>query len=499
MLVLGVAALVVVGAAQLAKDGSFWRDEASVAQSLLELSPLELFGALRGGQSFPRLYLAAVQGLKSLFGYETLVVRALPFCFFVLGSAAWGWLLHRRLREQPLLLLFGFLLSLVPAQWFVQAAMLKPYTLDVFAAMLPFLLPDDFYDSTLARGERRWRLFALTAVGALSYPFALASCGRVAGWWAARLPQKRLAVDPPAAGLFACGTLLFVGCLWLTDLRHTAELSGPLERFWQGCVLGAEGTDTRIALERLAFAWYTGETDFSRGGGLPQPLVSVLKLAFAAGVVRIAASMWLGARAGAQPPAAWGSRSLGHAALLCGLLLASLLVRYPVCPGRLTLFALLPLQVVTFEGFAWAAAGARRLPASRWLAVAAGLALVATAAPSSIRDANRMLHMAAPDDLRPALAIMRERPDLPVIATTCTTKQIETLPEGITHELFTAAPAARNAALANPEAWVLYVPAPHCRSEVKALRAASAAWTERWKPAYGARLALARFESPPPN
>ena len=66
LLIVGMIAIVGVGAAQLAKDGSLWRDEASVAVSLLTLSPLELFGRLDGGQSFPRLYLFAIAGMKAM-------------------------------------------------------------------------------------------------------------------------------------------------------------------------------------------------------------------------------------------------------------------------------------------------------------------------------------------------------------------------------------------------------------------------------------------------
>ena len=84
-LVIAVASgllMLALGANQLAKDGSFWIDEASVALSLLELSPGELFGRLVGGQSFPRFLLLAIDGLVGLFGYETLVARALPHLFF---------------------------------------------------------------------------------------------------------------------------------------------------------------------------------------------------------------------------------------------------------------------------------------------------------------------------------------------------------------------------------------------------------------------------------
>jgi hypothetical protein len=495
LLLAGGFAIFGVGAAQLVKDGSLWRDEASVAVSLLELSPLELLGNLDGAQSFPRLYLLAIAGLKSTFGYHTIVLRALPFAFFTLGTAGWLALLYSRLRREPLLLALGVLLTLIPAQWFIQAAMFKPYTFDVCAALVPFLLRDAFYDETLERGERAWRLVPLTLLCALSYPFALVLFARVVGWWVSGLSRGRVRIDPRGSALLAGGTLLFVAFVWVTDLRHTSEIGGILRSFWSTCVLLEPGSSAVEVLERFAFGWYTGDSAFSSGGGLPAPVAWLVRAGFTLGIVRIGLTIFRRDSAADESAPEWGSRSLGYAAVLCGVVCASILAGYPICAGRLTLFALLPLQIVTLEGFSWAAAGIARAPRGRWIATLAASAMLVAVAPTSLRDTLNHVQSAAPDDLRAGLELMRSRPTLPMITTSCTTKQIRTLPEEIDHEVFFVGPGGNlAAAIATGEAWLLHSPASFCSTQIRSLRVASTSWTESYKKRFASRLVHVEFK-----
>ena len=106
-------ALAGLGSHQFFKDGSFWLDEASLALSLLRLEPLQSFGPLIGGQSFPRLYLLAVHGLVDILGYQTLVVRLRPYIFFVAATFAWLRRLSERFRNQPQWIGLGALLAVV--------------------------------------------------------------------------------------------------------------------------------------------------------------------------------------------------------------------------------------------------------------------------------------------------------------------------------------------------------------------------------------------------
>ena len=219
-----VAIIAGVGVAQFAKDGSFWIDEASVAASLVQLSPSELFGRLVGGQSFPRWLLLAIRAATGLFGFETMVARALPQLFFLLGTAAWGRLLYLRFRASPLLVAIGGVLLLLPATWPVYGAMLKPYSLDVFLASIPFLLGDAFYDRALGpslgadsdgtRGAARLKLVAATLPVALSYPYALVLLARAGGWWLQRAATGRPRIDLAGTVAGISGLAGFTACLW---------------------------------------------------------------------------------------------------------------------------------------------------------------------------------------------------------------------------------------------------------------------------------------------
>jgi len=490
-------AISALGVLQLLEDGSFWIDEASVALSLLELPPLERLGPLVGGQSFPRLYLLAISGLVEAFGYETWVTRALPHLCFQLASLAWVRLLYLRFRDEPLLVALGGLLLVIPATWFVHAALFKAYTLDVLLASLPFLLRDDFYDRTLGRGESPVRLFALTAPGALSYPFAMALLARCGGWWLARASEGRGRVSARGLGVGLAGVALFAAAVWTTDLRHTQVLGDALRSFWSRCLVGAGDTGTPALLHRFAFGWYDGRADFSHGGGLDPLSLWIVEAGFALGLVALVASLFPRLRA---PGSEWGSRSLGCGVLIAGLPLASWLVGYPICAGRLTLFALLPLVLVTLEGAALAAAGLRRLPWGGFLAVGIGCALVAWIAPTSARDALARARAPAPQDLRPLLAKVRRQPALPILSNTCTRKQIETLPEGAPAPVYYVEEGGV-IAVAAPEphaAWFLYVPEPYCRRAVRKVIDGAERSTPHHAPEDEARLFELRFPKPGP-
>jgi hypothetical protein len=480
-----------LGLAQLLEDGSFWIDEASVALSLQQLEPRALFGPLVGGQSFPRLPLLAIRGLVGLLGYETWVARALPHLFFWLATLAWVRLLYLRFRAEPLLVALGALLILIPAPWFVYAAMLKPYTLDVLLAAVPFLLGDDFYDATLERGESPARLFGITALGALSYPFAMVLLARCAGWWLSRAAAGRPRVSPRGAAVLVAGVSLFAALLWQTDLRHTLALREGLRDFWRACLIG-EGTPTLALLDRFAFGWWDGRSDFSRGG-LGAPMLLVVRVGFALGAVRIALAV-SSRRRGAEAPG-WGSRSVGCALLVAGLPFASFALGAPICAGRLTLFAFLPLLLVTLEGFAFAGEELRRLPRGRLVAAAVAAALVAAVAPTSVREASRRALAGAPDDLRPLLERIRQDPGVPILTNACTRKQLETLPEGLpTEVLYIGEGGGVAVALREPpEAWLLFVPAKECQRPIERVREQAVAFTPHHAESDDARLYRVRL------
>jgi hypothetical protein len=309
-----------VGILQFFKDGSFWLDEASLAFSLLQLEPLQSFGPLVGGQSFPRLYLLAVHGLVGVFGYETMVVRFLPQLFFSAATLALLRLLFERFRNQPHWVALGALLLAVPANWFLYGAMFKSYTLDVFVSTIPFLLRDDFYDDVLVRGQQSWRLLVLGCLGVLSYPLLMVLLARVGGWWLQRFATGRGIIALRSVAFGSAGLAISAVWLWSMEFRHTLELGGELRSFWSPCLVGGADVDSFALLDRFLFGWFDGRAKFATSQVATLPLAA-LRLAFVAGFIRIVVT--LAPRGGLPAPSPWGSRSLGYAGLLAGLPIAS--------------------------------------------------------------------------------------------------------------------------------------------------------------------------------
>ncbi len=438
---LGLAAasllgMLVLGAARLLRDGSLWLDEASIAANLLSLGLFELFGPYPTGHSFPRLYLFLIALLERGLGYETLVLRALPFAAFVAGACAWQRLTYQRFRGRPLLLALVIALNFIPASWFAYGAMLKQYSLDVALGLIPFLLGDAFYVRVLlgdagssrasARPVRRWPGLLLLLPLLFSFTYVIALLGRfvgfVAGRWLAErqtLPARQLGV---AAGAMGAGVL----ALWLIDMRHTAG-SDALFRFWQKCIPGDDWTRTPEIIWGFITGWYR-VTPFGAREPLAEPLIIALALCLPLGayaVVRRAAAH--AARAGDD--VAWGTRSLGCLAVVLGLLAASFLVDYPLCSGRLTLFALFSLQMLTAEGLLAASEGIAHRTGTRALGALLLGALLVCLLPGAYRSAHFLLTADTPENVRPLLPIIETVPERVVVVAACSTRQVATLPE----------------------------------------------------------------------
>ncbi len=502
-----VAAIALLGVVQFAKDGSFWVDEASVAASLVQLSPTELFGRLLGGQSFPRWLLLSIQATTAVFGFETMVARALPQVFFLLGSAVWGRLLYLRFRGSPLLVAIGGLLLLMPTSWPVYGAMLKPYSFDVFLAALPFLLGDVFYERALVSREgpgkdarlARSKLFALTLPVALSYPFGLALLARVGGWWLKRAATGRPQLALPGALAGISGLALFAACLWWTDLRHTSDIASSLHLVWGRCVIGHPEADTLVLLDRFGVGWWQGAVEFARSGGVGAPVAMVLRVALVAGLLRVAF------RIRDVPDSRWGSRSLGFAVLILGLPVASWVIGYPICSGRLTFFALIAMVTIALEGLAFGAALLGRLPGHALLghriALGLGVLLLAAIAPPSLRDAARVAASPTPTDLRPLIEMTRERPELPILTNRCTQKQIDALPEGMPAPVLRIEEGGgiQVAVSESREAWLLIIPSPYCSKNIRKLRRVSERFEAFHDDGADAQLIHVRVTQPRPR
>jgi hypothetical protein len=204
--------------------------------------------------------------------------------------------------------------------------------------------------------------------------------------------------------------------------------------FWGSCILAQAWGDWDSAitlLNRFAFGWYEGAQEFGLARRLPWAALAILKISFCLGLARIAWSVFGRGSAISPEPEEWGSRSVGCLLCVLALLAASAVMGYPVCAGRLTLFAFCCMQIVLLEGLSLVYAGLRRLPTGPAVSTAFLLVVIALLVPTAVRNTERVIRSDVPQNIRPLARRMRERSDLPVLVLPCMRKQVQTLPEGL--------------------------------------------------------------------
>ena len=498
MPILGLLVMGAVGLERYLEDASFWVDESIVASSLRDLTLAELFGPLGpGGNSFPRLYMAALLGLKNLFGYETLILRALPFAFYLAATYLWLKLLSSRLRAFPALVCLALFLCLLPTSWFAYSSMLKQYSFDVFLSVLVFFVPDRFFDRPLRQGKGLWLCLAFALPCALSYTYAISLAGRLAGWYAAGLAQRNYRLAPLGLVALVAGVGIASLSLWFTDVQF---MGNSVYGWWAGCNIGHNWNATHLLLDKFAIGWYSGIQEFPIDGGLPEALRVVLRIALVLGVFQVIRSLF--GRPLRHLPTDWGSRSLGALFVVAATLSASFFIQYPVCSGRLTLFVLLPLQLLLFEGFVAIHAWLEDDRHWRGLSLALGTLWVVSIAPFGIRDAYRFSEAHAPDDLRPVLGLIRSQEELPVHVMPCLWGVVQALPEGLPTVETVYVPSAEQTPWGqeililekNPHRAISY-----CFEAHQTLQEKATAWQILHKESDPVRLFRARFPNEPPK
>jgi hypothetical protein len=417
-------------------DGSFWIDEASVALSFRDLDFSQVFDRLLSSQSFPRWYFLLIKTARETFGYQTHVLRFFPFVFAIVASVLSLRLLRSRFGAIPVLFGIAILLNLIPTSWFIYSAFVKQYTFDVFLALLPFCLSDEFYERHLRRGESPGMLVLLALPCALSYTYVIPLLGRLAGWFATTslAAARRPLVEGRAALTLAGAIAGMLACLYVTDLRFTIDQPG-VTNFHSDYILGRDWSRTPLLLQRLAIGWYTGSTEFSVSTGPPMRFLQFLGVFTVIGIARVAFDGFALGRSAPEAPASWGSRSMGSLATICGLILASPIMSYPITEGRMTLFLLVHVQILTLEGLSFVIMQLERKKGARLAAVplglVLGLAIAAGLAPAAWRNASGMLVRDSPSNIRGVLPKIHEHRGLPLLVTVCSRKQVESLPEGV--------------------------------------------------------------------
>ena len=466
-----------------ARAPSFWLDEAFVAVSLRNPSLQTLFAPLQNKQYFPRIYLSFIAALRWTFGYQIWVLRFLPSLSFVIGTLLWARLLARKSGSLlPLGILSGMLL-LGSSLWLDQAIQLKQYSFDVMFALIPFVVSDELFRNALGDGRSKLKLAMLTVPVFLSYTYPLALGARIAGWYMHR--GRRQGWRLSALGVCALVipmTLGFVS-IWLTDHRFNLRDHSAYLTYWNDCILRSRLHEGMVSVLGLTgdFIW-----GWHRGRLMPLVIAVVAPLQVLA-VYRI-----IKHQKSPHPDSdevGTGSRTLGSLVLLAGTILASLLVSYPICAGRLVLFTQVHTQILAIEGASFVL-GFWTKRKSVLLVLYLSIAIVAF---YSVHRYVRFIQEEPAENLRPMLPLIKPEVANTVWVHRCSEAQVESLPEALP-----VGKVLLNTRGNLPEPgqtiWVLWtnMSDTYCQEQLNEVRSHAVSW-QIVHEGPGRGLALARF------
>ena len=465
-LALWVTAAAVVAAAlyRYIQQPSFWLDEAFVAASLRRPSISTIFARLEYGQYFPRAYLFSIALLRGLFGYRIWDLRLLPFLSFVTATLLWTRLLSKRAGLHAALGLLAAALLFGSIFWLDQGIMLKQYTFDVLVALIPFLVGDDFFKRSVVEGKRRILLSALALPCLLSYTYPFALGARLIGWY---LDQGRRAgwrINRGAFLTLASILLLALAGIWATDYRFNLIDRQSYLEYWNDCIL-------QSALQRNAGSAFRLLGGFLWGWHGRQPFVTAGMVPLQALGVYSVISRWKSS-APDEPGASWGSRSIGSIVLLLAIITASALAAFPICGGRVTLFAQVHTQILALEGALFVM--------SFW-STRKGVALVfygfiAVVIFHSGRDYTRFLRSEPAENIRPMLPTIAASTSTTLLVHQCSIVQVQALPDPLpVREVVLGTDRAPEPGERVLVLWT-HLGADYCREELERLRRNSRQW-----------------------
>ncbi|MEK6300639.1 MAG: hypothetical protein AABO41_07965 [Acidobacteriota bacterium] len=478
-----MAAAALAGAAcyRYFQQPTFWLDEAFIAVSLRTPSLHVIFGRLEYGQLFPRLYLGAIAIVREALGYQIWSLRLLPFLSFVAATLLWARLLVLRARWHAALGFLAGALLIGATSWLEQAIQLKQYTFDVVLALAPFLIDDSLFDEALIVGKRRARLIAFALPCALSYTYPFAMGARVAGWYLQRARGAGWRLNKTSVLVLAGAIVAALAGVWFADHRFNIYDRESYSAYWSDCILGEclkeHASEAPRLLAKFLWGWQ-GRQPF---------VLALLAPLQALGVYSVIRR--LKRREPEEGTGGWGSRSLGSLILLIGVILASLLVKYPICSGRVVLFTQIHTQLMAIEGALLLLASLRQRRAAMVLA----WLCVAVVAFHSVRAYARLASSEPAENLRPVLSMIKPEEADAVLVHSCSTAQVRSLPEPLPLRRVVFA-NVRTRPQQGEKTWVLWTHLGNadCVKELEQLRG----WSRSWQIVHegpGRGLALAEF------
>ncbi len=487
-------AVIIAGAVRYVAQPSFWLDEAFVAVSLREPSPHIIFAQLEYGQYFPRLYLAGIAAVRELFGYNIFALRLLPFLCFVVATLFWARLLEKRSQQLATLALFSAGLLVGAGFWLDQAIQLKQYTFDVMLALVPFLIGDQFFKEAFVDGKRKTLLIALATGCLLSYTYPFAIVARVFGWYLHRGRREGWSVRASAVIILAASITLGLLIIWLTDHRFNINDRAAYLAYWNDCIL-------RSCLQQGAGSTIRLITKYLWGWHGRQPPVTAGMV-----VLQISGIYWVIKRWKSRDrteTSNWGSRSIGSIILLAGVILASGLLNYPICGGRIVLFTQIHTQILALEGALFISSFWKKRKAVQGLATLFILILFIYSGRAYIH----YLGSESAENIMPMLSLIK--PDVANIVWVhpCSVAQVRALPEPLPVEQVLFGKEAKGAKLEHrstgteiespqpgQKAWIIWthMSGEFCRKPLEQIRNQARSWQMIYEGA-DVGLALAEF------
>ena len=474
------AAVILAGVIRYAEQPSFWLDEAFVAVSLRSPAVHTIFSQLEYGQFFPRVYLAAIAALREIFGYTIWALRLLPFLSFILATLLWARLVAKRSRGFATLNLMAAALLVGTSFWLDQAIQLKQYTFDVLLALIPFLVSDDRFASTLSSGKRRWLLIILALPCLLSYTYPMALGARLLGWYLYKGRRAGWRADILSISVFGLAVTIALACIWAIDLRFNFKDIASYQAYWSDCVLSSAFERSAASGLRLIakFLWgWHGRQPLVTAGLVPLQIIGVYRI-----LVR------LKDRDVSEVGSQWGSRSAGSLVLLAGVMLASALLSYPICAGRVVLFTQIHTQILALEGALFILTSWTKQKA----ALVSLYLIVAVLTFHSVREYVRFIRSEPAENLRPIAAMIDPAVANAAWVHSCSVAQVRSLPDAL--------PVGRVLLGINErpqqgeKTWVIWTHLGNeeCRKELDQMRNLARSW-QTIHEGMGRGLALAEF------
>ena len=458
-----VAAVLAGGLFRYMQQPSFWLDEAFVAVSLRSPSFSTIFGRLEYAQYFPRIYLFAIALLRQVFGYQIWVLRLLPFLSFVIATLLWARLLAQRSCRLPALGLLSAAFLLGSTFWLDQSIALKQYTFDVFVALIPFLVTDGFLKQSLAGGKRRVLLSALVLPCLLSYTYPFALAARLGGWYLDHRRRAGWRVDITACLVLASTGGLALAAMWATDYRFNLIDRASYLAYWDSCILQSRlhhgASDSLQLLAGFLWGWQ-GRQPLVTAGMVPLQALGIYS------VIR----RWQ-LRTPDASDSRWGSRSLGSILLLTGMVLASTLLSYPICAGRVTLIAQIHTQVLALEGALCILSFWHTPKALALLYIFTAVVLF-----HSGREYVRFLRSGPAENIRPMLPIIRSGIAETILVHSCSIAQVRSLPDPLPIREVVLGTEVRPPTGQKILILWTHLGADYCREELKQLRENALSW-----------------------